>query len=272
MFSRPLSTSSVFALALFTAATVVPGHAQIKKVAINKTSSDSGASMFFSYCASCHGADGKGTGPAANAVKKPVPDLTILSKNNNGDFPAPRILMTLGRMQGSGPHGNSDMPVWGDVFRNSGSNEADVHMRLYNITRFVEGLQVPSATNVKDVKVAKADSASGRITNIPASSGSAMYASMCASCHGSKGLGDGPAAASLKMKATDLTILSRQNKGEFPTAKVAYILGNMPGAAAHGSSSMPIWGDAFRAVDSDQGTVKLRITNLVDHVKSLQRK
>lgn len=138
MFRRTLRTSSLFALAMLTVATTAPVQAQIKKVPINKTSSDSGASMYFSYCASCHGADGKGTGPAAAAVNKAIPDLTVLSKNNNGDFPAPRILMTLGRMQGSGPHGSSDMPVWGDVFRNSGSNEADVQMRLYNITRFVE--------------------------------------------------------------------------------------------------------------------------------------
>lgn len=268
MFSRPLRTSSLFALALLTAALTAPGQAQIKKVPINRTSADSGASMYFSYCASCHGADGKGTGPVASALTKEIPDLTLLSKNNNGEYPSAGVLVTLGRIHGSGPHGNSDMPVWGDVFRGSGSNEADVQMRLYNITRFIEGMQVPAP---KKFKIAKPDTASGKIASIPPSSGSGMYAAMCASCHGPQGIGDGPAAASLKMKPTDLTILSKQNNGEFPTAKVAYILGNMPGTAAHGSSSMPIWGDTFRTVESNQAVVKLRITNLVDYVKSLQR-
>jgi mono/diheme cytochrome c family protein len=36
--------------------------------------------MFKEYCASCHGADAKGHGPAVRALKVAPPDLTMLSK------------------------------------------------------------------------------------------------------------------------------------------------------------------------------------------------
>jgi hypothetical protein len=43
-----------------------------------------GADLFRAYCASCHGRDAKGHGPAAPALKATVPDLTVLAKNNGG--------------------------------------------------------------------------------------------------------------------------------------------------------------------------------------------
>ena len=51
------------------------------------------------------------------------------------------------------------------------------------------------------------------IPRVFAGSGQLMYASYCASCHGTKGLGDGPAAPALKVLPTDLTSLSRKNGG-----------------------------------------------------------
>src|SRR5262245_59283715 len=47
------------------------------------------------------------------------------------------------------------------------------------------------------------------------------YDRLCASCHGTDGKGDGPAAAALDPKPTDLTMLAKNNGGEFPTLKVA---------------------------------------------------
>ena len=52
---------------------------KIKKVPANPTSAGSGKEMFDAYCASCHGVDGKGNGPAAPALKKQPADLTLLA-------------------------------------------------------------------------------------------------------------------------------------------------------------------------------------------------
>ena len=38
-----------------------------------------GRLLFRAYCAACHGADGKGGGPAAASLKSPPPDLTLIS-------------------------------------------------------------------------------------------------------------------------------------------------------------------------------------------------
>src|ERR1700680_426119 len=50
-----------------------------------------GAKIFRYYCAACHGADGRGHGPASVALKHAVPDLTLVSRRNGGRFPSQRV-------------------------------------------------------------------------------------------------------------------------------------------------------------------------------------
>ena len=56
----------------------------VKREAAPLTSPASGKEMFTSYCASCHGKDAKGNGPAANALKQLPADLTTLATRNGG--------------------------------------------------------------------------------------------------------------------------------------------------------------------------------------------
>ena len=63
----------------------------IQHVTVKPTSAASGKEMYTSYCAVCHGTDGKGGGPAASALKTPPADLTLLSKNNGGKYPAMKV-------------------------------------------------------------------------------------------------------------------------------------------------------------------------------------
>ncbi len=74
----------------------------------------SGAVLFADNCASCHGADATGGKTPKNAV---APDLTVLAKNANGKFPAPRVADII-RYGGALPdHSiNSQMPVWAKIF------------------------------------------------------------------------------------------------------------------------------------------------------------
>ena len=55
----------------------------VKQAPIKQTSAASGKEMYIQYCAPCHGADGKGNGPAAPAMKAPPSDLTQLSKKHS---------------------------------------------------------------------------------------------------------------------------------------------------------------------------------------------
>ena len=63
----------------------------IEHTAIKSTSPASGVEMYKTYCAVCHGNEGKGDGPAASALKARPADLSQLSKNNGGKFPALRL-------------------------------------------------------------------------------------------------------------------------------------------------------------------------------------
>jgi mono/diheme cytochrome c family protein len=114
----------------------------IKHVPVKSTSAASGKEMYTSYCAVCHGTDGKGGGPAASALKTPPADLTLLSKNNGGKFPAPKVSSILRGTSDLPAHGSEEMPVWGPLFRSiSGGHETEVQQRVANLTHYVETLQ-----------------------------------------------------------------------------------------------------------------------------------
>jgi mono/diheme cytochrome c family protein len=262
-----MKSTFVIHVGLLLVAGVAFGQEKIKKTPIGNTRADSGSAMFSSYCASCHGANGKGGGPAASALRGMVPDLTLLAKNNGGVFPGEKVMMTLGRIPNAGAHGSADMPIWGDVFRQSGQSEAQAQIRIYNITRYMESLQVPSVSKPMQ---AKKDEMPTSLLALPANSGPEMYRWLCAGCHGSSGKGDGPALSSLKSKPTDLTQLTRTHDGKFPSLHLTNMLEREPGTAAHGSKEMPVWGDSFRGSGEDPAVVRLRIRNLVDHLKRMQ--
>lgn len=80
--------------------------------------SDSGKADYLSYCASCHGVDGKGNGPLAPTLKIAPSDLTVITKNNKGNFPYTLLRKTIeSRELGlARAHGPREMPVWGPVF------------------------------------------------------------------------------------------------------------------------------------------------------------
>lgn len=75
-----------------------------------------GEGMFLRYCASCHGADGKGHGPVAATLKKAPADLTRIAERAGGKFDEPAVLATIDGRRLVSEHGPRDMPVWGDVF------------------------------------------------------------------------------------------------------------------------------------------------------------
>jgi len=114
---------------------------EIKKVPAPATNPASGKEMFKTYCASCHGENGKGDGPAASALKTMPADLTMLAKNNGGKFPADKVASIL-RGQGVTAHGSKEMPVWGPVFwQMSHGHESEVQQRIANLTHYLESIQ-----------------------------------------------------------------------------------------------------------------------------------
>jgi mono/diheme cytochrome c family protein len=98
--------------------------------------------MFTSYCAACHGPEGKGNGPAASELKVPPADLTQLAKNNNGKYPADHVRSILDFGAKAPAHGSNDMPVWGTLFRALDQNDqVKVTLRLQNLVDYIKTLQ-----------------------------------------------------------------------------------------------------------------------------------
>ena len=129
---------TVFAVA---AAMMVPGIANAQGTA--------GEIEYTQACAACHGASGKGDGPVAPFMNVPVPDLTKIRANNDGDFPFQELIeMIDGRNaeRQPGPHGTA-MPVWGDRFMmESGhedpvENEINTLGRVSSLVYYIYGLQ-----------------------------------------------------------------------------------------------------------------------------------
>jgi mono/diheme cytochrome c family protein len=115
---------------------------EIKHVPIKATSPASGAQMFKTYCAVCHGLDGKGNGPAAEALKVPPSDLTTMAIRNGGKYPALRVSAIIRGEEVLAAHGTKDMPIWGDLFWNlSSGHESEVQQRVTNLSKHIESMQ-----------------------------------------------------------------------------------------------------------------------------------
>jgi mono/diheme cytochrome c family protein len=119
-----------------------PPQKVIKHVPMKATSPASGQEMYTSYCAVCHGKDGKGAGPAAEALKVPPTDLTRLAASNGGKYPALRVAASIRGDSTTPAHGSAEMPVWGHLFHTlSGGHSAEVQQRVANLSGYIEGMQ-----------------------------------------------------------------------------------------------------------------------------------
>ena len=143
----------IAAVALFVVFEAVP-EAETKEVQLEEAplswqqvAQDDGKELYAELCAVCHGADGKGNGPAAPALKTPAPDLTTLALHNGGVFPEAEIKKTVDGRTAVTAHGTSEMPVWGRALfdvrpdRKPGQREGFAQLRIYNLVSYLESIQ-----------------------------------------------------------------------------------------------------------------------------------
>jgi mono/diheme cytochrome c family protein len=99
-----------------------------------------GRQLYAQYCASCHGVDGRGNGPAAAALKTAPPDLTMIARRE-GKFPALRVQRIISGDDMVPGHGSREMPVWGEYFRAKNPDRIVTVGHLYALTKYVEAIQ-----------------------------------------------------------------------------------------------------------------------------------
>ncbi len=112
--------------------------------------------------------------------------------------------------------------------------------------------------------------------------GQREYENNCAVCHGKAGRGDGPVAQVIVGTVPDLTVLTRNNKGVFPVARMYEVIDGRTEIVAHGLRDMPVWGYEYNAEaigqmpgypdagGNTQAFVRGRILALIEYISTLQ--
>lgn len=106
-----------------------------------------GSESFATYCASCHGTDARGEGPAAAALRTPPPDLTRIAARRGGDFPEDDIAAWIDGRLAPPAHGSREMPIWGVQFAAglpAGELTQDlVRGRILTLLEYLRSIQAP---------------------------------------------------------------------------------------------------------------------------------
>lgn len=103
--------------------------------------------------------------------------------------------------------------------------------------------------------------------------GAALFYANCAACHGVHAEGDGPARRALTVPVPDLTTIALRHDG-FPAESLRAVIDGRREMAAHGSRSMPVWGEEFSlaagADDAAADEAAARIEALLAWLESVQ--
>jgi mono/diheme cytochrome c family protein len=111
--------------------------------------------------------------------------------------------------------------------------------------------------------------------------GKREYDANCASCHGPKGMGDGPTRPYLNKSPTNLTTLARDNKGVLPVNRLYESIDGTLTVPGHGTRDMPTWGNQYRMKAAEyymdvpydpEAFVRARILALIEYISRLQVK
>lgn len=107
---------------------------------------------YMANCASCHGAKGTGDGPVAEVLTTKPSDLTQITKQYSGTYPADEVYRVINGLKMINPHGSREMPVWGPRYWESAGErsasvphdvdmQAMVHGRITALVQYIESIQ-----------------------------------------------------------------------------------------------------------------------------------
>ena len=106
-----------------------------------------GEQMYATLCASCHGVEGRGDGPAAQVLPQPVPDLTHMPRDHEGLINHGRIEKIIAGKDRKVRHDVVDMPKWERQFKyvRTGWNDRERYVfarkKIHALANHVESLQ-----------------------------------------------------------------------------------------------------------------------------------
>ena len=107
-----------------------------------------GSETFKEKCASCHGEDASGLSAADTDLDINPPDLRMISKRNDGQFPVSRIYAIIDGREAVKNHGTRAMPTWGGLFLSDtiweGCSQVDetiVRGRIMELILYLDSIQ-----------------------------------------------------------------------------------------------------------------------------------
>ncbi len=105
-----------------------------------------GRTAYEENCASCHGPNGKGDGPASRGLAVAPPDLTTITARYGGVFPTDQVMSTIDGLD-RGQHFSAAMPEFGAgdlgetvIVENEGLG-TPVPMKLLVLTEYLQSIQ-----------------------------------------------------------------------------------------------------------------------------------
>lgn len=113
---------------------------------------DMGRMEYMAGCSQCHGLEGRGDGIMAPYLTVPPPDLTAISRDNDGVFPAGMLYEIIEGGGSTALHGSREMPAWGDRYstqayillgwpHSTEDREAFIRSRILALVEYIAGLQ-----------------------------------------------------------------------------------------------------------------------------------
>ncbi|MDP2810113.1 MAG: c-type cytochrome [Rhodocyclaceae bacterium] len=185
------ATDLLVALALLSSAALA---AEVKTEPVKPTpvaaDPEAGKKLYDRYCSQCHGAEGKGDGPAAEFVYPRPRDFTLaifkVRTTLSGQLPTDHDLF---RLISEGLPGTS-MPAWKKFLTENERWQLVHHIKTFDSLGLFKEEPVTAQVVID---------APPKITDELIAKGKALYQQKkCWQCHGQQGRGDGPSAAGMK--------------------------------------------------------------------------
>lgn len=100
--------------------------------------------------------------------------------------------------------------------------------------------------------------------------GKVHFQTHCVGCHGLEGKGGN--MITQDVQPADLTtIMARRNVNEFPVMEIARLIDGRNRVEAHGTTTMPIWGEVFTSGESlEQEQLEGKMEEIIAYLVSIQ--
>ncbi len=105
---------------------------------------DNGRQHYVRYCASCHGIEGGGDGPVAEALTVPPTDIRMYRRDNDGVFSVDDLIEIIKGAKDVRAHGSREMPVWGNIWTEVNGRavpDEQVDRRVNELVEYIRSVQ-----------------------------------------------------------------------------------------------------------------------------------